>query len=238
MNSNKKPIEFHEFEEATTTTTTTKVNNNISAFGFINQNKTQTQNQSQNQNQNNYNTQNKNPNQNEQPQASNGSLIDLNSNTNLKDLKFKEASSNIFKLYDNNQQEVSNPNQNQNGNDIVYNNTTNNINFNSFPQIHIQNTICNPYNNQMNNQMFTNQNMGYNPNLNNMMYQQQMNQNMYRFNGNQGLSSYDLYNKGDKGNNNQTFNTNNIDLTQNSSKSSRVNDSKPSDPFKSLVNFK
>jgi hypothetical protein len=212
LNGNNKntKIDFNEFEEA-------QVTDKKQGFSFIKQ-----QQPIQNVTQSNSNTSN---------------LIDLNSNTNFKDQKFNEATSDIFKLYNNNDQNVPNNTQSNLG----IHNPTNNVNYNSFPQIHIQNTFYNPniYNGY--NQQYPTMNSNNNQNMQNMMYQQQQmmnNQNMQKMNQ---VSSYDLYYNGNKGNlfqnnNQQPFNNNKIDFTSSSS-NTKTNKEKQ-DPFKSLVNFK
>ena len=173
------------------------------------------------------------------PPQYNSSLIDLNSNQNFNDMKYKEKTDNIFKLFDN----PTNNSQNNlvnNNQTLPFNNTTNNINYNSFPQINIQNSYFNantgyqmqkiqntPQNQYYNNQY--NNNGNYNMYQNNfyqhqnMQYQGQNIQNQRQIfpntninnnsNINLNFSGSNGFNSGMANNNMNSFN--NLELTKN-----------------------
>ncbi len=196
------------------------------------------------------------------PQPSNSSLIDLNSNQNLKDMKYKEKTDSIFKLYENsNDTNVNNsaPKINQN---VQFNNN-NHMNYSPYNQIN------NPYYNQNPNPMFQapmgNQYYNQFPNNNgnyNMYNTYQQQPNMFQgqiYNNNQmGMNtqftannSNGLYNgSGSMTYNNQGYQNFNVNTTMTSSNNNNNNmknvfnlnsqnkNDKNLDPFKGLVNFK
>jgi len=163
------------------------------------------------------------------------SLIDLSSSENLKDVKFKEASDNIFKLFTQGELPVSNtPKQ------VVpeYSNgypQHNNNPISSYPQM---NNIYNnnyQYNGGYNNG-YSNGGNGYNSNNNNNLYR---NNYSYPMGVNSNLHSSDLFNKNNTyettTKTNSSFNINNVDMT---TMKVQANKEKNADPFKNLVNFK
>jgi len=201
-------IDFNEFEEAPTQSSSYGTSSS-SSFSFINKT-----NGSNNNNTNNYNS----------------SLIDLNSSENIKDVKFKEASDSIFKLYT--QGEI--PVVDKNKVNTRFPQGNNSIN-NSYPH--------NPQNNH-NYQHHSGYNNSSNNGYSNNSYQQNINNNLFRNNysypmtANNNLHSSDLFNKnsfesGSKMSN--TFGMNNIDMT---TLKMQGNKEKNTDPFKNLVNFK
>jgi len=204
----KNKIDFQEFEEAPSQSSSTT----STKFAFINKS---------NGNGNNQN-----------------SLIDLNSSENIKDVRFKEATDGIFKLFT--QEEVP-VNNSPNKGAPIYNGYPNNNNVNQF----VNPNMNNNGNYQQQNGGFTNgYNNGYQNGYGYNGYQQNYNNNLHRNNFsapmsmNTNVQSSDLFNKSssyESGNKmNSNFNISNIDLTTLKVQGKEKNP----DPFKNLVNFK
>jgi len=187
-----------------------------------------------------------------QTKTQNGSLIDLNSNENLKDIKYKEKTDNIFKLFNENNTNGTNTN---NINVNVQNNMniqTNPNSFNPYQKQPNQQFYNNPY--QMSGQM-NNMNSYQGYNLNNMQGQggsyypqfplytnnnsqfnvtgqnnyQNSYQNNYLYQGSNNLPNFNQYNNNINNNHstNPNFNTSSMNQSQ-------MNN----DPFKNITNFK